>query len=129
MIAAGKASVHALLDYRPRAVEGEKEIMMIKLETVLDRVVVDFRSQAAEMNELLRTRAQWEFFSGGNNLTGCLARCGAFAPGYDQAQIFFEAAQSFFQRAADGGGDAGGVPIETPARSLEIETSRGQRCV
>src|SRR5215469_11904971 len=112
MIAAGKAGVHALLDHRPRAAEGEKEIMMVKLETVLNRVVVnrvvvDFGSQAAEMNELLRTRAQREFFSGGNNLNGCLARCGAFAPGYDQAQVFFEAAQSFFQRAADGGGDAG----------------------
>src|SRR5215468_9260439 len=88
MIAAGKAGVHALLDYRPRAAEGEKEIMMVKLETVLNRVVVDFRSQPAEMNELLRTRAQWEFFSGGNNLTGCLARCGAFGPAMTKPKSF-----------------------------------------
>jgi hypothetical protein len=96
MVAAGKTVVHTLLDHRPGAVEREKEIMMVELETVLDGVVVDFRSQAAEMNKPLGVRGQRKLFSGGYNLAGCLARRRAFPPGNKKTQIFFPPAQPFF---------------------------------
>jgi hypothetical protein len=47
MIAPGKAIVHALLHHRPGAAESEKETVMVKLKTILKRVVIDFGRKPA----------------------------------------------------------------------------------
>ena len=47
VVAPGKALVHALLHHRPGAVESEKETVMIKLEPILDCVVIDFGGESA----------------------------------------------------------------------------------
>ena len=51
VIAPGKALVHALLHHRPGAVESKKETVMIKLETILDCVVIDFGREPAQVYE------------------------------------------------------------------------------
>src|ERR1044072_5644172 len=113
MVTARGAGIDPLLDRRPRSAEGEKEVVVVELKTVLDRIVVDLRGQTAQVYQIIGSRLQGELFTGRDDLRRCFARGCAFTAGHDQSQFFFESTQSLFQRAADRGRDAGGVPVET----------------
>ena len=124
MIAPGKTIVHALLHHRPGAVESEKETVMIKLETILDRVVIDFGGEPAQINEGVGTAIQRIFLACGNNLAGSFSGSRAFAAGDDQAEFLLSAFEAFFERAAYRGGHAGRMPVKAENTTEGLEPVR-----
>ena len=58
------------------------------------------------------------------DLAGRFARRRAFAAGDDETELSFTAFQAFFQRAANGGRDAGRVPVETKNAAERLESVR-----
>ena len=58
------------------------------------------------------------------DLAGRFARRRAFAAGDDEAEFLLAPLEAFFQRATNGGRDAGRVPVETKNAAERLEPVR-----
>src|SRR5438105_6238283 len=94
---------HALLYYRPLAIAGDEEAVVIDAEAILDRRRIDFRRHPAVIGE--SSAVDPGAISVVDELVWSATRDLSLAPSDKNANVIAAFGEAFFEGAADGGGD------------------------
>src|SRR5947209_16221555 len=124
MVAARIAITHAhpLLNDRPLAIGADEKTVVVDAKAVLDCGRIDFRRHAAVVGEpsAVHTGARAVLDQLNWSATGSFP----FPAGDKDPNFVLSPGEAFLERAANGGGDAAGVPIETQHATKGLEPVR-----